>query len=49
MASGELSRRVQKVVGYPPLAEMDELRRPGLHEALLAAGDFEDLPKTAAS
>jgi hypothetical protein len=49
MANGELSRRVQKVVGYPPLAEMDDLRRPEFHEALLAAGDFEDLPKRAAS
>jgi hypothetical protein len=39
MASAELSRRVQKVVGHPPLAEMDDLQRRGFHEALLAAGE----------
>ena len=28
MASAELSRRVEKIVGYPPLCEMGELARP---------------------
>ena len=27
MASAELSRRVEKIVGYPPLCEMDEQQR----------------------
>jgi hypothetical protein len=44
MASAELSRRVEKVVGYPPLCEMDEHQRREFHEALLAADTFEDLP-----
>jgi hypothetical protein len=37
MASVELSRRVGKVVGYPPLCEMSDLQRRELHEALLDA------------
>jgi hypothetical protein len=44
MASAELSRRVEKVVGYPPLSELDDLQRREFHEALLEAGSFEDLP-----
>jgi len=44
MASAELSRRVEKVVGYPPLSELSDLQRRELHEALLEAGSFEDLP-----
>jgi hypothetical protein len=44
MASAELSRRVEKVVGYPPLAEMDGAQRREFHEALLDADSFEDLP-----
>jgi hypothetical protein len=44
MASAELSRRVEKVVGYPPLSEMSEQRRREFHEALLEADAFEDLP-----
>jgi hypothetical protein len=40
----ELSRRVGKVVGYPPLSELDEAQRREFHEALLEAGSFEDLP-----
>jgi hypothetical protein len=44
MASAELSRRVEKVVAYPPLSEMSELQRRELHEALLDADTFEDLP-----
>jgi hypothetical protein len=27
MASAELSRRVQKVVGYPPLSELGDLQQ----------------------
>ena len=44
MASAELSRRVEKVVGYPPLSEMDDRQRREFHEALLNADSFEDLP-----
>jgi hypothetical protein len=43
MASPELSRRVGKVVGYPPLCEMGEHQRREFHEALLEADSFEDL------
>ena len=35
--SAKLSRRVRKVVGYPPLSEMDERQRREFHEALLDA------------
>jgi hypothetical protein len=44
MASAGLSRRVGKVVGYPPLCEMSDLQRREFHEALLDADAFEDLP-----
>jgi hypothetical protein len=44
MASAELSRRVGKVVGYPPLSEMRDLQRREFHESLLEADSFEDLP-----
>jgi hypothetical protein len=44
MASAELSRRVEKVVRYPPLSELGELQRREFREALLEAGSFEDLP-----
>ena len=44
MASPELSRRIERVVGYPPLSEMSELQRREFHEALLEAATFEDLP-----
>jgi hypothetical protein len=44
MASAELSRRVDKVVGYPPLSDMDGDQRREFHEALLDAEAFEDLP-----
>jgi hypothetical protein len=44
MASAELSRRVEKLVGYPPLSEMGNHQRREFHEALLEAGTFEDLP-----
>jgi hypothetical protein len=43
MASAELSRRVEKVVGYAPLSELGELQRREFHEALLDADSFEDL------
>jgi hypothetical protein len=43
MASAELSRRVEKLVGYPPLSELDGPQRREFHEALLEAGSFEDL------
>jgi hypothetical protein len=43
MASAELSRRVEKLVGYPPLSEMSDLRRREFHDALLDADRFEDL------
>jgi hypothetical protein len=44
MASAELSRRVEKVVGYPPLSELGDIQRREFHEALLEAATFEDLP-----
>jgi hypothetical protein len=44
MASAELSRRVGKVVAYPPLCDMAEGQRREFREALLEADDFEDLP-----
>jgi hypothetical protein len=44
MASVELSRRVENVVGYPPLSELGDLQRREFHEALLDADAFEDLP-----
>jgi hypothetical protein len=44
MARHELSRRVEKVVGYPPLSDLDDLQRREFHDALLEADSFEDLP-----
>ena len=44
MASPELSERVEKVLGYPPLSEMGGRERREFHEALLDAASFEDLP-----
>ena len=44
MASTELSRRVEKLVGYPPLSEMSDHQRRDFQEALLEADGFEDLP-----
>jgi hypothetical protein len=41
MASAQLSRRVEKVVGYPPLSELCDLQRREFHEALLEAATFE--------
>ena len=42
MASVALSRRVGRVVGYPPLSEMSAEQRRA--EALFEAEVFEDLP-----
>jgi hypothetical protein len=44
MASAELSRRVRRSVGYPPLCEMGEGQRREFHEALLDADSLDDLP-----
>jgi hypothetical protein len=44
MASAQLSRRVGKVVGNPPLDEMRPEHRREFHEALLEAETLEDLP-----
>jgi hypothetical protein len=44
MATVALSRRVRKVVAYPPLCDMSELQRREFHESLLDAESFEDLP-----
>jgi hypothetical protein len=44
MASADLSRRVEKVVGYPPLTELSDSQRREFREALLEADTFEDLP-----
>ena len=42
MASPELSRRVEKLVGYVPLSEMSDYQRREFHESPLAADSFED-------
>ena len=44
MTSAELSRRVEKVGGYPPLCDMGNLQRREFHQALLDAAAFEDRP-----
>jgi hypothetical protein len=44
MASAALSRRVGKVVAYPPLCELSDLQRRQFHETLLDADTFEGLP-----
>jgi hypothetical protein len=43
MPSAELSRRVEKIVGSPPLSEMDDVQRREFHQAVLDAESFEDL------
>ena len=43
MTSADLSRRVEKVVGDPPLSEMSDDQRREFHEALFDADAFEDL------
>jgi hypothetical protein len=49
MASADLSRPAERVVGYPPLSELDELQRRDFHEALLEAATFEDLAEWQAT
>jgi hypothetical protein len=44
MASADLTRRVEKLVGYPPLSEMSDYQRGDFQESLLDADSFEDLP-----
>jgi hypothetical protein len=44
MASVALSRRVEKVVGYPPFADLGDLQRREFHEALLDADSVDALP-----
>jgi hypothetical protein len=41
MARAALSRRVGKVVGYPPLVDTDDRQRREFHEALLDSDSFE--------
>jgi hypothetical protein len=43
MASAALSRRVRRVVAYPPLCDMSDLQRREFHEALLGADTFGGL------
>ena len=38
MANAELSRRIEKVVGYRPLSELGELQRREFHEAASRGG-----------
>jgi hypothetical protein len=45
MARAELSRRVEKVVGYPPLSELGDLQRRELHRALLGADSSRICPR----
>src|SRR5215216_3153775 len=47
MASADLSPRVGKVVGYPPLCDMGGQQRREFHEALLNVQAFEDLPRNS--
>jgi hypothetical protein len=44
MARPQLSRRVGKVVGYPPPCERSDLQRRDFQEALLDANTSRDLP-----
>ena len=44
MATPDLSRRVEKVVGDTPLSDMGPDHRREFHEALLDADSLEDLP-----
>src|SRR5215207_8676077 len=46
LASPSLSRRVERLVGYPPLSALSELQRREFHEAMLSS-TFEDLPTLA--
>ena len=42
--NGDARARVEKLVGYPPLSELEALQRREFHDALLEADAFEDLP-----
>ena len=44
MASAELSRRVEKVVDYPPLSELSDLQRREFHQDVWAASQRVELP-----
>jgi hypothetical protein len=44
MPSAELNRRVEKLVGYPPLSEISAEQRREFHGELLDADVFEELP-----
>jgi hypothetical protein len=44
MPSADLSRRVERVVGYPPLSDLSDDQRREFHEALLESDCFEGLP-----
>jgi hypothetical protein len=44
MASPELSRRVEKLVAYPPLCDLGDSQRREFHDAQFDARTFEDLP-----
>ena len=46
MATAELSRCVEKVIGYPPLSELGDLQRRELHEALLDADSSRTCPES---
>jgi hypothetical protein len=39
-ATAELRRRVEKVVGYPPLSELSELQRREFHEGAARGGQL---------
>ena len=44
MATADLSGRLRRSSGYPPLSELGDLQRREFHEALLEAESFEGLP-----
>jgi hypothetical protein len=44
MASAELSRPVEKLIGYAPLCEMSDRHRREFQEARLDADSFDYLP-----
>ena len=44
MPTADRRRRVERLVGYPPLSQLSDHQRREFHEALLDADSFEDLP-----
>jgi hypothetical protein len=44
MANAQLSRRIGKVVVYPPLSEMSDIQRREFHEALLGTEPLRICP-----